>query len=278
MKTKRKTIAEIAGHKDRPQPLVCLTAYTAPMAKILDPHVDLLLVGDSISMVLYGYETTQRASMPMMVAHGRAVMRGAQKACVIVDMPYGSYEESNGWALRCASVIMDKTGCDGVKLEGGADMASRIQTLVAHDIPVMAHIGLLPQSVDKDGSYKIQGRKPDEAQQILRDAKAVEKAGAFAVVIEGVIENVAAEITRSINIPTIGIGASLSCDGQILVTEDLIGMLDGTPAKFVKKYADTRGSIANAVAAYADEVRSRKFPGREQTYTRPKEEKAKKAS
>ena len=262
----RLTIQDIRAHKGREAPLVCLTAYSKPMADVLDPHADLLLVGDSVAMVLYGHETTRGAGMPMMVAHGQAVMRGSQNACVIVDMPYGSYEESDDWALRCASVLMDKTGCGGVKLEGGANMASRIQTLTDHDIPVLGHIGLLPQSVNTPDGYKVKGRNDNEAAQILRDARAVEKAGAFAVVIEGTIEALAAEITRSVNIPTIGIGASGACDGQILVSEDMLGLSMGRPPKFVRKYAQLRDEVDKAAAGFARDVRARRFPAPEELY------------
>ncbi|GJL85962.1 MAG: 3-methyl-2-oxobutanoate hydroxymethyltransferase [Micavibrio sp.] len=278
MENKRITIPEIAGHKGRTEPLVCLTAYTTPMAKILDPYVDLLLVGDSLGMVLYGMENTLGVDLEMMIRHGQAVMRGVEKSCVIVDMPFGSYEESPESAYRNAMRVMKETGCDGIKLEGGTDMADTIKYLTARNIPVMAHIGLQPQSVLKDGGYKVKGRQAVEAQKILEDARAIESAGAFAVVIEGTVEDVAAEITQSINIPTIGIGASPACDGQILVTEDMIGLLEGPSPKFVKEYTNIRKDIAAAAAAYAGEVRNRKFPATEQTYTRPKAVPAKKAS
>ena len=278
MTNKRITIPEISAHKGRAQALVCLTAYTTPMAKILDPYVDLLLVGDSVGMVLYGMENTLGVDLEMMIRHGQAVMRGVEKACVIVDMPFGSYEENPAQAYRNAACMMKETGCDGVKLEGGSDMAETIQYLTARNIPVMAHIGLLPQSVLKDGGYKVKGRQAAEAQRIIEDAKAVEAAGAFSVVIEGTVEDVAADVTRSINIPTIGIGASAACDGQILVTEDMIGLMDGTPPKFVKEYTKTREDIAAAAASYAGEVRSRQFPGASQIYTRPKAVETKKAS
>lgn len=278
MDNKRITVPQIAAHKNREKPLVCLTAYTAPMAKILDTHVDLLLVGDSLGMALYGMENTLGVDLDMMIRHGQAVMRSVKNACVIVDLPFGSYEESPAHALRSAMRVMKETGCDGVKLEGGSEMAETIKYLTARNIPVMAHIGLLPQSVVKEGGYKVKGRQADEAQKIIKDAKAVESAGAFAVVIEGTIEDVAAEITRTINIPTIGIGASPACDGQILVTEDMIGLLDGKPAKFVKEFAKVRDVIGEAAAAYSEAVRTRSFPAAEQTYTRPKAVDARKAS
>lgn len=267
---KRIKIPEIRAHKGRSEALVCLTAYTHPMAQILDNHAQLLLVGDSIGMVLYGMENTLGVDLEMMIRHGQAVMRGVSKACVIVDMPFGSYEESPEQAWRNASRIIQETGCDGVKLEGGQDMAATIAYLTSRNIPVMAHIGLQPQSVVKDGGYKIKGKREDEATRIMSDAKAVETAGAFAVVIEGTIDDLAADITKSISIPTIGIGASAKCDGQILVTEDLLGMLQGHTPKFVKKYAHIAGDIEGAVATFATEVKARQFPGPEHLYTRPK--------
>ncbi|AID29799.1 3-methyl-2-oxobutanoate hydroxymethyltransferase [Mesorhizobium loti] len=242
-------------------PLVCLTAYTYPVARLLDPHVDLLLVGDSVAMVLHGHETTLGASLEMMVAHGQAVMRGSARACVVVDMPAGSYEDSAAQAVACAQRIVDETGCQAVKLEGGVDMAGQIAAIVAAGIPVMGHIGLLPQSVEKDGGYKIKGRTDETVVALMADARAVEKAGAFSVVIEGTIEAVAADITRRIAIPTIGIGASGDCDGQILVIDDMVGLTVDRVPKFVKEYADLRGVIANAAERYAAEVRDRTFPG-----------------
>lgn len=242
-------------------PLVCLTAYTYPVARLLDPHVDLLLVGDSVAMVLHGHETTLGASLEMMIAHGQAVMRGSARACVVVDMPAGSYEASAAQAVASARRIIDETDCQAVKLEGGVDMAGQIAAIVAAGIPVMGHIGLLPQSVEKDGGYKIKGRTDEAIAALMADALAVEKAGAFSVVIEGTIEAIAADITRRIAIPTIGIGASGDCDGQILVIDDMVGLTVDRVPKFVKEYADLRGVIAHAAERYASEVRSRTFPG-----------------
>lgn len=242
-------------------PLVCLTAYTYPVARLLDPHVDLLLVGDSVAMVLHGHETTLGASLEMMIAHGQAVMRGSARACVVVDMPAGSYEDSAAQAVTSAQCIIGETGCQAVKLEGGVDMADQIAAIVAAGIPVMGHIGLLPQSVEKDGGYKIKGRTNETIAALMADALAVEKAGAFSVVIEGTIEAVAADITRRIAIPTIGIGASGDCDGQILVIDDMVGLTVDRVPKFVKEYADLRGVIAHAAERYASEVRDRTFPG-----------------
>ncbi|TPN48761.1 MULTISPECIES: 3-methyl-2-oxobutanoate hydroxymethyltransferase [unclassified Mesorhizobium] len=242
-------------------PLVCLTAYTYPVARLLDPHVDLLLVGDSVAMVLHGHQTTLGASLEMMIAHGQAVMRGSARACVVVDMPAGTYEDSAAQAVASARRIVDETGCQAVKLEGGVDMAGRIAAIVATGIPVMGHIGLLPQSVEKEGGYKIKGRTDENVAALVADALAVEKAGAFSVVIEGTIEAAAADITRRIAIPTIGIGASAECDGQILVIDDMVGLTVDRVPKFVKEYADLRSVIAHAAERYALEVRSRTFPG-----------------
>ncbi|MCE7887620.1 MAG: 3-methyl-2-oxobutanoate hydroxymethyltransferase [Alphaproteobacteria bacterium PRO2] len=265
----RKTIPEIRAAKGAAQPIVCLTAYTAPVARILDRHADILLVGDSLGNVIYGLENTLAVDLEMMIRHGQAVVRSAQKACVIIDMPFGTYEENAEQAFRNALRIMKETGCDAVKLEGGQDMAQTIQYLTARNIPVMAHIGLQPQSVLKDGGYKIKGRTSEDEAKLLADAKAVEKAGAFSVVIEGTVEDVAAKLTNSISIPAIGIGASAACDGQVLVIDDMIGLTADVP-KFVKKYADVAGEIEKAAAAFAADVRAKKFPDAEHVYTRPR--------
>ncbi|MDX8517908.1 3-methyl-2-oxobutanoate hydroxymethyltransferase [Mesorhizobium dulcispinae] len=248
-------------------PIVCLTAYTYPIARMLDPHVDLLLVGDSVAMVLHGHATTLGASLEMMIVHGQAVMRGSTKACVVVDMPAGSYEASPAEAVASARRIVGETGCQAVKLEGGVAVAAQIAAIVAEGIPVMGHIGLQPQSVEKDGGYKIKGRTEENIAALFRDAEAVEKAGAFSVVIEGTVEAVASDLTRHIAIPTIGIGASGDCDGQILVIDDMIGMTVDRVPKFVKEYANLRDTIANAAARYAAEVRSRAFPGQDHVFS-----------
>ena len=257
-------------------PIVCLTAYTYPVARLLDDHVDLLLVGDSVAMVLHGHKTTLGASLEMMIAHGQAVMRGSAKACVVVDMPAGSYEASAAQAVASARRIVDETGCQAVKLEGGVDMEGQIAAIVAAGIPVMGHIGLLPQSVEKDGGYRIKGRSEENVAALYRDADAVEKAGAFSVVIEGTVETVAAELTRRIAIPTIGIGASGDCDGQILVIDDMVGLTVDRVPKFVKQYADLRSVVAGAAARYAAEVRDRSFPGPDHVFSAGKEFSAKK--
>lgn len=261
----KKTIYDISCAKNQ-TPLVCLTAYTAPMAKILDPHCDLLLVGDSVAMVLYGEDNTQRASLEMMIAHGRAVAKSAERSIIVVDMPYGSYEHNKQDAMMNAQRIIDETGCDAVKLEGGAEMAETIHLLTQNDIPVMGHIGLLPQSVTTLEGFKVQGRDADSAKKIIEDAKAVQNAGAFCIVIEAVPEPLAAAITASINIPTIGIGASAACDGQILVTDDMLGLSAGRVPRFVNQYASLHGQMSEAVMAYKSDVQNRVFPKEENTY------------
>ncbi|MDR7224291.1 3-methyl-2-oxobutanoate hydroxymethyltransferase [Aminobacter aminovorans] len=262
----RITPATLLARKGK-EPIVCLTAYTYPIARLLDPHVDLLLVGDSVAMVLHGHPNTLGATMDMMVAHGQAVMRGSSRACVVVDMPAGSYEDTVENAVTSANRIMRETGCDAVKLEGGVAIAAQIAAIVASGIPVMGHIGLLPQSVEKEGGYKIKGRSEANAEALYADAKAVEAAGAFSVVIEGTVEPVAAEITRRITIPTVGIGASPVCDGQVLVIDDAVGLTVDRVPKFVKEYAHLRDVVSDAAAAYAHDVRSRVFPGPEHLFS-----------
>ncbi|WP_395447095.1 3-methyl-2-oxobutanoate hydroxymethyltransferase [Aminobacter sp. UC22_36] len=266
----RITPADLLARKGG-EPIVCLTAYTYPIARLLDPHVDLLLVGDSVAMVLHGHANTLGATMDMMVAHGQAVMRGSCRACVVVDMPAGSYEDNVENAVTSASRIMRETGCDAVKLEGGVAIAAQIAAIVASGIPVMGHIGLLPQSVEKEGGYKIKGRSEANAEALYADARAVEASGAFSVVIEGTVEPVAAEITRRISIPTVGIGASAACDGQILVIDDAIGLTVDRVPKFVKEYAVLRDLVSNAAAAYARDVRSRAFPAPEHLFSLSKD-------
>lgn len=259
-------------HRKGGTPIVCLTAYTYPVARLLDDHVDLLLVGDSVAMVLHGHANTLGASMDMMIAHGQAVMRGSSKACVVVDMPAGSYEDSAAHALASARRIVAETGCQAVKLEGGVDMAAQIAAIVAAGIPVMGHIGLQPQSVENEGGYRIKGRTEENVTALLRDAEAVERAGAFCLVIEGTVENVAADITRRISIPSIGIGASRDCDGQILVIDDMVGLTVDRVPRFVKEYADLRAVISHAAARYATEVRNRTFPGAEHVFSAKKKD------
>ena len=264
--TSRIAPAELLRRKGG-EPLVCLTAYTYPIARLLDPHVDLLLVGDSVAMVLHGHANTLGATMDMMIAHGQAVMRGAVHACVVVDMPAGSYEDSVETAVASAERIMRETGCDAVKLEGGVEMEPQIAAIVAAGIPVMGHIGLLPQSVEKEGGYKIKGRTDANIAALHADARAVEAAGAFSVVIEGTVEPVAADISAMLSIPTIGIGASPKCDGQILVIDDAIGLTVDRVPKFVKEYAHLRDAGATAAENYARDVRNRSFPAPEHLFS-----------
>lgn len=263
--TRRLTTSDIRNRKNK-QPIVSLTAYDAPTASILDEYCDFLLVGDSVGMVVHGLPSTVGVTMEMMILHGQAVMRGSQKALVVVDMPFGSYEESKEQAFRNASRIMQETGCQAVKLESGIYAADTIAYLVERSIPVMGHVGLRPQAVNVDGGFRAKGRNKAEWDKVLAEAKAAEKAGAFAIVVEGVAEDLAEEITRKVKIPTIGIGASAKCDGQILVTPDMLGLFEWTP-KFVKRYGSQKDNIGRAVSAYADEVRARTFPGESQVYT-----------
>ena len=262
---RRISVPELRARKGG-EPIVCLTAYTTPMAKRLDRHVDLLLVGDSLGMVLYGFDTTLPVTLDMMIAHGAAVRRGSEHACLVVDMPFGSYQESPAAAFRSAARIMAETGCSAVKLEGGREMAETITHLTSRGIPVMAHIGLMPQSVHSVGGYRARGRDQAQASEIIADAEAVSEAGAFALVIEGTVEPLARSITKRIAIPTIGIGASPACDGQVLVVDDMIGMFSDFTPKFVQRYAEIGERIDEAAAAYAADVRARRFPGPEHCF------------
>lgn len=269
IKVKRVTTRDIRARKSG-EPVVVLTAYTAPIARLLDPHVDILLVGDSLGMVLYGLDTTLAVTLDMMIAHGGAVMRGSRRAMVVVDLPFASYQESKEQAFRNAARVLAETGCAAVKLEGGREMADTIRFLVERGVPVMAHVGLKPQAVHAAGGFRAQGRDEAEAVAIIEDAKAVDQAGAFAVVVEGTYEAVARQLSGQISIPTIGIGASAACDGQVLVTEDILGLFSDFTPKFVKRYADLSGPVAEAAAAYAAEVKSRAFPGPEHCFGMPK--------
>lgn len=256
---KRITIKEILNQKGK-QPIVCLTAYTAPFAKILDKSVDILLVGDSLGMVLYGMDSTLSVTVDIMVNHGRAVVKASSHACVVVDMPFGSYQESNAQAFASAARLMAETGCQAVKLEGGVEMAETINFLVERGVPVMGHVGLMPQRFNSYGGYGHQGKTSDAKKKIIEDAISVQKAGAFSVVIEGVTEDLAHEVTKKLEIPVIGIGGSPMCDGQILVSEDMLGLFTDFKPKFVKHYSDLAVQIEKATAKYAEEVRSRAFP------------------
>ena len=261
---RRITAPEITARKGG-EPIVSLTSYHAHTASIADNYVDFLLVGDSLGMVMHGFESTVPVPLDLMIMHGKAVVRGAKRALVVVDMPFGSYEESPPVAFRNAAKIMKETDCGAVKLEGGMHMAETINYLALRGIPVMAHIGLTPQSINTIGGFKTQGRSKDQWAAIEDDAQAVAEAGAFAVVLEAMAEPLAARITKAVPIPTIGIGASAECDGQILVMEDMMGLSPRVP-KFVKEFGKVGEAIEGAIKAYAEEVRARSFPAAENTY------------
>lgn len=248
------------------EPIVCLTAYTAPVARLLDPHVDILLVGDSLGMVVYGLDSTLPVTLDMMIAHGAAVVRASERACVVVDLPFGSYQESKEAAFRASARVMAETGAQAVKLEGGLEMAETVAFLTARGIPVMGHVGLTPQSVNTLGGYKAVGRDAEAAERIAADARAIAEAGAFTLVIEGTMEQLARRITEEVTIPTIGIGGSPACDGQVLVTDDMLGLFGAFQPKFVKRYANMGETVSEAAATYAAEVRSRAFPGPEHCF------------
>ncbi len=256
---RRITAPELRARKGK-EPIVSLTSYHAHTAAIADKHVDFLLVGDSLGMVMHGFESTLPVPLDLMIMHGRAVMRGARKSLVVVDMPFGSYEESPAQAFRNAARVVKETECGAIKLEGGRRMAETIRFLTERGIPVMAHVGLTPQSVNVFGGFRLQG-KSDDAARVEADATAVADAGAFSVVLEKIPAALATRITRQSPIPTIGIGASPDCDGQILVIDDILGTFTGFRPKFVKRYADLGVATSDAVAAYAAEVRARTFPG-----------------
>tara|TARA_Y100001970_G_scaffold24283_2_gene28834 strand:+ start:519 stop:1346 length:828 start_codon:yes stop_codon:yes gene_type:complete len=262
---KRKSIIDIKKKKGK-EAIVCLTAYTAPIARAIDKYVDVLLVGDSLGMVLYDYENTLPVTLNQMIEHSKSVVGASKKSCVIVDMPFGTYEESKNLAFNNAARIMKETHCDGVKLEGGQNMFETVKYLTDRSIPVMGHIGLQPQSVVIDGGYKIKGKNKFDWSKYIDDAKALEDAGAFSIVLEGMAEPLAAEITSQVSIPTIGIGASPNCDGQILVTEDMIGLTNITH-KFVKEYINIGKLIEEAANSYSNEVRNKEFPTKNHTYS-----------
>jgi len=265
---KRLTVPKIRAHKadgETKQPLVMLTAYTARQAQLLDAHCDLLLVGDSLGQVIYGLPSTIPVTMEMMSNHAAAVVRGSYRSVVVVDMPFGSYEASKEQAFASASRLLKESGAAAVKLEGGEQMAETVAFLNQRGIPVMGHVGLTPQAVNVLGGYMARGRDNAEADKIVGDAKALDEAGAFAIVLEGVLEPIAIEATKAVSCPTIGIGASAQCDGQVLVTDDMLGMFERVP-RFVKKYENIAEVIENTVAQYAQEVRDRSFPTSEQTY------------
>lgn len=261
---RRMTAPQITARKGG-APIVCLTAYDAPTASVLDEYCDLLLVGDSVGMVVHGLTSTVGVTLDMMILHGQAVMRGAHKALVVVDLPFGSYEDSVETAFRSASRVMIETGCQAVKIESGSYAAETVAYLVERGIPVMAHVGLRPQSMHVLGGFKARGRNAAVAEEIVANAKAAADAGAFAVVVEGVSEDLANIVTEAVSIPTIGIGASAQCDGQILVTPDMLGQFERVP-KFVKKYGQQLDATREAVAQYAADVTARTFPGEANLY------------
>ena len=260
----RMTAPQITARKGG-EPIVCLTAYDAPTAAILDEHCDLILVGDSVGMVVHGLTSTVGVTLDMMIMHGQAVMRGAHKALVVVDLPFGSYEDSPITAFKNASRVMMETGCQAVKIESGSYAADTISYLTERGIPVMSHVGLRPQSMNVLGGFKARGRTQKVMDEIIANAIAAADAGSFCVVVEGVSTELADAVTKSVSIPTIGIGASENCDGQILVTPDMLGLFEWTP-KFVKKYADLKDIVDKATQKYAADVKSRTFPSREYTY------------
>ncbi len=255
-------VTKILEKKNR-EKIVCLTAYTFPMAKILDQFCDVILVGDSLGMTIYGFSDTVDVTLEMMINHGKAVMRAVEKSFVVVDLPFGTYENSPKQALESAQKVIAQTGCHAIKIETSRDLVATVKFLVENKINVMAHVGLLPQSVRKIGGYKYQGRSQEAAAEILETAKLLEKAGAFSVVIEAVPEKLAAEISRSIQIPTIGIGASGECDGQVLVIDDLLGLNQAFKPRFVKYYADLANEISRAVKSFSTDVKSKNFPTKE---------------
>ena len=263
-KVRRITAPDIAARKGG-EPVVCLTAYTYPVAELLDEVCDLLLVGDSVGMVVHGLPNTVPVTLEMMILHGQAVMRGSKRALVVVDMPFGSYEGDPEIAYANAARVLKETGAQGVKVESGPTVANTVEYLTKRGIPVMGHVGLRPQAVLSDGGFKAKGRTQDERVAVLAEAEDAAAAGAFCIVVEGVAEDLAREITARIPVPTIGIGASSGCDGQILVTDDMLGLFDWTP-KFVRRYADLRSTIADAARSYAEDVRARRFPAAAETY------------
>lgn len=266
---KRFTPPDIRARKGG-EPLVCLTAYDAPTASLLDEICDFLLVGDSVGMVVHGLPNTIPVTLDMMILHGQAVMRGSQRALVCVDMPFSTYERSKEQAFDNASRVLRETGCQAIKVESGVYVADTIRYLAERAIPVVGHVGLRPQAALAEGGFKAKGRDALSRQRVLEEAIATDEAGAFAIVIEGVAEDLAAEITERVKAPTIGIGASAQCDGQILVTPDMLGLFDWTP-RFVKRYADLKSAMVEGVKSYASEVRSRAFPGPDQTYRAKKD-------
>src|SRR6516165_5514007 len=268
-RAKRLSVTQIRSRKGGKK-LVCLTAYMASMAGLLDSEVDLLLVGDSLAMTVYGFDSTLPISLDMMIAHGAAVVRSTKRALVVVDLPFGSYQASQADAFRAAARVLPETGCTAVKLEGGEEMAETAAFLTARGVPVMGHVGLTPQAVNALGGYRSRGHSPGEHDKIMRDGIAVADAGAFALVIEGVAESLARELTAAVAVPTIGIGGSPACDGQILVIDDMLGLFTEFTPKFVKRYRRLGDEIRAAAREYAEDVREGRFPAAEHTYSTPR--------
>ena len=262
---RRVAVPDLRARKGGP-PIVSLTAYTATMARLLDPHCDMLLVGDSLGMVVYGLPTTLPVTLDMMIAHGAAVVRGSRHACILVDLPFGTYQESPAQAFRAAARILQETGAAAVKLEGGEAMAPTVRFLVDRGVPVCGHVGLMPQAVNVAGGFRATGRTEEDAARVRADARAIADAGAFAIVLEGTVEPVAAAITREVEVPIIGIGASPECDGQILVSDDVLGLFEAFTPRFVKRYAELAAVVGDAAASYAAEVTARRFPGPEHCF------------
>ncbi|HEY4030539.1 MAG TPA: 3-methyl-2-oxobutanoate hydroxymethyltransferase [Caulobacteraceae bacterium] len=261
---RRLAAPDIAARKGK-EPVVCLTCYTTPMAELMDPHCDVLLVGDSVGMVLHGMPNTLSVTLEMMILHAQAVMRGSRQAMVVVDMPFGSYEAAPEDAYAAACRVMKETGAQAIKVESGPTIPATIAYLTQRGIPVMGHVGLRPQAALMEGGFKAKGRKEGDRERVLAEARATVEAGVFSMVVEGVAEALAREITEAVSVPTIGIGASPACDGQVLVAEDMLGLFDWSP-KFVRRYADLKGEIGRAVEQYAADVRARRFPGDAETY------------
>ncbi|HEX3883228.1 MAG TPA: 3-methyl-2-oxobutanoate hydroxymethyltransferase [Stellaceae bacterium] len=264
-RAKRLSVTQFRARKGKDK-LVCLTAYTAPVAGLLDDEVDLLLVGDSLAMVIYGFESTLPVTLDMMIAHGAAVVRATRHALITVDLPFGAYQESPEQAFRAGARVMAETGCAAVKLEGGEEMAETVAFLTRRGIPVMGHVGLTPQAVNTLGGYRSRGHGEAEKAKIVADGVSVAEAGAFALVLEGVTEDIGRELTERVAVPTIGIGASVACDGQILVTDDMLGVFSDFTPKFVKRYRSLAEEICGGAREYADEVRRGVFPAAEHTY------------
>ncbi len=265
----RITIPQLVSRKGG-EPIAVLTAYTAPVARLVDPHVDMILVGDSLGMVIYGMTSTLPVTLDMMAAHGKAVVTSSTHAAVVVDLPFGSYQASPEQAFASAARLMVETGCDAVKLEGGVEMAATVAFLTARGIPVMGHVGLVPQSVHMLGGYKARGRDPKEADRIIEGAMAIAEAGAFSIVIEGTIDPVSRAITAAVPVPTIGIGASAGCDGQVLVIDDVLGLSGDFKPKLARRYVDLGPLIAQAAQSYSADVKAHRFPGPENVYGLPK--------